>query len=564
MSIKFSVRLYILIFCITIIGLPGLSCQDDSLPPTVTAPVIPKISPLSPEPIIEKTVVAVEEFDEGIDGWQGIADDGAISEVSWFLDDKLSWSTDSEPGQITGLIGYWPELSNADGLTINMDSIDRDAILMLGVQEADESVYGLVVFLEKGHHAEYTVLFDGFGLHPETEDENGKLDIDQLVTLALVDISSIIMAPKPNQILLDDITLWKGRPGVDYFAGNDSETSSQFEEFRIGVDANFVPQAEKANHGFWVDRQHVDPLELFAVNGADSFRLRLWVGEEGESKLDYATELAGRAQEAGLKPYLVLFLAEDWADVNKQPAPVEWAELTIEKRAEAIRQYAYETTRHFIDQGISLDFYEIGNEIDYGICGVFADTTHPRDISSLRDDIWPDEAQLIKAAIDGIREADPGAHILLHIASGWNPAFASAFFQSMIDFGVDYDYIGLSYYPTAFGMVATSQVRTTMNTLSDEIGKPIIICETAYPAELPAGGMFEAWRYAIPGYPLTPEGQARWLSDMLEGMRGRGDVIGVYMFSPEFWYSGELWGPFALFDNEGNARPGIGSFGTGN
>ena len=124
---------------------------------------------------------------------------------------------------------------------------------------------------------------------------------------------------------------------------------------------------------------------------------------------------------------------------------------------------------------------------------------------------------------------------------------------------VDYDYIGLSYYPTAFGMAATSRVCETLNILSAEIGKPLIICETAYPAEMPTGGMFEAWRYAIPGYPLTPEGQARWLSDMLEGMMQRGDVIGVYYFSPDFWFSGELWGPFALFDDQGIARPGIGS-----
>ena len=88
----------------------------------------------------------------------------------------------------------------------------------------------------------------------------------------------------------------------------------------------------------------------------------------------------------------------------------------------------------------------------------------------------------------------------------------------------------------------------------------MIIAETAYPAEMPTGGMFESFRYAIPGYPLTTEGQARWISDMLKGMKSRGDVIGVYIFSPEFWFSGELWGPFALFDNTGNARPGIGSF----
>jgi hypothetical protein len=61
---------------------------------------------------------------------------------------------------------------------------------------------------------------------------------------------------------------------------------------------------------------------------------------------------------------------------------------------------------------------------------------------------------------------------------------------------------------------------------------------------------------------MSPEGQAWWLKDLLAGMRTRDDVIGIYYFSPEFWFSGELWGPFALFDGEGKARPAIASFNT--
>ena len=548
----------VLVLCIFIVS-SILSCQEDSLPSTVPAPSIPAVPTKTLELTIEKPVIAEQLFDEGIDGWQGIADEGAVSEVSWFEEDMLAWSTDSGPGQFTGLMHFWPELTEADGLSIHLDSIDRNAVLMLGVQEDDESVYNLVVFLEKGHPIEITVLFEGFGLHPETEDENSQMDSDQLVTLVLVDISSSLMAPSPNTISIDYVSLWQGRPDTEYFTCDDLDTESYPDEFRVGVDASFIPQGEKQNHGFWVDGQRVDPLELFAVNGVDSFRLRLFVGEEGDYKLEFATELAHRIQEAGINPYLVMFLSDDWSDVNKQPTPGIWADLTFVERLETVREYAYETTRHFIEEGISFDFYEIGNEIDYGICGVFADTTHPRDIMSLKEDIWPDEAQLIKAAIAGIKKADPEAKILLHIASGWDPGFASAFFDTMQDLGVDYDYMGLSYYPTAFGMAATAQVCETLNRLTAEIGKPIIICETAYPAEMPTGGMFEAWRYAIPGYPLTPEGQARWISDMIRGMKERGDVIGVYYFSPDFWFSGELWSPFALFDDEGNARPGIGS-----
>ena len=536
-----------------------LSCQETS-PTTIPAPVISPIPAGIPEPVVDKTLIAEQTFDEVVEGWQGIADEGAVSEVSWSEHGHLAWQTDSEPGQITGILCSWPELTEADGLTIGLSTNDRNAVLMLGVQENDGSVYNLVLFVERGYPTEHDILFEGFGLHPETEDENGKLDKNQLAALVMVDISSSLMAPRPNTLSIDYITLWQGRPAVDYFACGDMGVEAYHDKFRTGIDASFIPQGERLNHGYFVDGQLIDPLELFSTNGVDSFRLRLFVGEEGDYKIDYATELAHQVQDAGIKPYLVMFLSDDWSDVNKQPVPAIWADLTYPERREAIRRYAFDTTRHFQEEGITFDFYEIGNEIDYGICGVFADTSHPRDVKSLQEDTWHYEGDLIKAAIEGIKEVDPEAKILLHIAKSWESFFTTSFFKTMKGMEVDYDYIGLSFYPTAFGMAATAKVCQTLDHLTEEVGKPIIICETAYPAHMPTGGMFVGWRYAIPGYPLTPAGQARWLTYLLEGMKDRGDVRGVYYFSPDFWFSGDLWEPFALFDDKGNARPAIGSF----
>ena len=543
--------------------LVGCTGREPATAPTSQPEAAPTITP-APAPPLEPatpiTTLAVEWFDTGVDGWAGFADKGALSEVVWDPDGKLVWSVRTGAKQAAALVYHWPDLSVADGLTIRLASLDRSAFLVLGVQEADGSAYSLVLPLDKGVYAEYTAAFEGFGLQLDSEDENGQLDAEQLTTLTIIDISAFLASPSANQVLIDEVTLWKGALDTSYSTCDGSDSPGPFEEFRVGVDANFIPQGEKSSHDFWVGQQRVDPLELFADNGANSFRLRLWVGEEGESKLDYATDLAQRALQAGLQPYLVLFLTEDWADVNKQPAPAAWAEMSLYERAEAIRQYSYETAQHFLDEGITMDFYEIGNEIDYGICGVFADTTHARDASSLRSTIWPDEAHLIQAAIEGVKKADPDARILLHIATSWDPPFASAFFKAMSDFGVDYDYVGLSYYPSAFGMVAASRLCETLNKLSTDIGKPIVIAETAYPAEPPSAGMFGDWRRALPGYPLSPAGQACWLSDILKGMRERGDVLGVYVFSPDFWFSGDLWGPFALFDSEGRARPAVASF----
>ena len=537
----------------------ALACQST---PTPTLAPAPRLDPIPTRAAPSSTALvptAVEGFDAGIEGWHAWAEEGSRSEVTWNQAGKLLWTSDPAPGQATVLFHEWPALSGADGLTIRLTSLDRFAYVILGVNEADGSAYSVVLPLGAARPVEHTISFAGFGLNGNSEDENGQLDRGQIASLGLVDISGVIAAPLSNQVAVDEITLWTGEPApADLSCGTTQARPAG--EFRVGIDANYVPQGEQRGESFRASSRPVDPLDLFAANGVDGFRIRLWVGNEGESKLDYATDLARRAQQAGMHPYLVLFLSDDWSDVNKQPAPAAWANLPVDERAAAIRAYARETAQHFVDQGITLDFYEIGNEIDYGISGVFADATHPRDPATLRADTWPDEAQLIQAAIDGVREADPDARFLLHIATGWDGDFAVAFFQAMTDLGVTYDYAGLSYYPTSFGPPIAAELCHTLDRLGSEIGKPIVIAETAYPAEPPTGGMFGDWRRPLPGYPLTPEGQAWWLADLLAGMRARGDVRGVYVFSPDFWFSGELWGPFALFDDQGEARPAVASF----
>ncbi|MEJ2564290.1 MAG: glycosyl hydrolase 53 family protein [Anaerolineales bacterium] len=132
----------------------------------------------------------------------------------------------------------------------------------------------------------------------------------------------------------------------------------------------------------------------------------------------------------------------------------------------------------------------------------------------------------------------------------------------MAESGVDYDYIGLSLYPSAFGLAAYERFCETLDRLKADVGKPVILAETAYPAEPPSGGPFGDWKRTLPGYPLTPAGQAYWLADFLAGMRRRNDVAGVYVFGPDFWFSGEVWSPFALFDGEGRARPALAAFGA--
>ncbi len=142
-------------------------------------------------------------------------------------------------------------------------------------------------------------------------------------------------------------------------------------DFMLGIDANYSLEMEaKGSRWKWNSREQ----DLFAgmqKQGALWFRIRLWTGDEGLNGKSYATKIVERATSAGLMPYLVIFLSEDWADLTKQPSPQIWKDLPLDQRAEGVRVYARDVVRHFRQHGLTSHLYEVGNEIDYGICGVY-------------------------------------------------------------------------------------------------------------------------------------------------------------------------------------------------
>jgi len=522
-------------------------------------PTMPPVSssredrPTGQEPIL----MTEDRFPEAESRWFAAALDPATFS-SAVVDDALE-TTFNLPEETHGvLIRTLDDLDDTPGsFSVRLRAGGRPFYLTIGVREADESFYGTMIILhpEDGPRT-FTIDLDWLALSADSEDENQQLDLEQMQDVIIIDGSAYLGWTGEGTLGLESVSFWEGdAPPLDLFC---SQSGGQEHPLTIGIDASYIPQAIDRGMNWYVDSTPVNPLELFAAQGVDGFRLRIWVGDDGESRLNYATDMALQAEASGLRVYPVLFLSPSWADVNSQDVPPEWEELSLEDRAQAIRVYAEDTTRHLLDAGLQPPYYEIGNEIDFGVSGVFA-AFGQRDLDTLREDIWPQEALLLQAAIEGVRAADPEAAIMLHIALSIDPVFASAFYTSMQELGVDYDHIGLSYYPPAFGPLMSAELCRTLDILDEQLGLPVVIAEFAYPASIPTGGPFGYWKHALPGYPLTPEGQASWIADFLASLRANPNIVGAYYFSPDFSWSGELWSPFALFDETNTARPGLGA-----
>jgi arabinogalactan endo-1,4-beta-galactosidase len=332
---------------------------------------------------------------------------------------------------------------------------------------------------------------------------------------------------------------------------------------RIGIDANYALEMTERGKVWKDGAGEVDPYQLFSRHGCQSARIRLWVGDEGPNRLHYATSTALRAQRVGLKPYLVIFLSEEWADQEKQPTPVAWKGLTPERKADVVANYAERVVRHMTENGVEIDNFEIGNEIDFGICGEF-EPEWPKRISLeyMRTRVWPRMVPILKAAQAGVLRVRPDARFILHLARWNEPEYAVAFWRMMLQSSVRVDEAGLSYFPTSTPNAEQQSfgyLKAKATQIVKALGRPVVICEAGYPATPNVEGQFAAWKHAVPGYPLDPDGQARWIADLMNLVRKERNFTGVYYWSPE-WYDGRIWDAFALFDAHGLARPGVRSF----
>jgi arabinogalactan endo-1,4-beta-galactosidase len=360
----------------------------------------------------------------------------------------------------------------------------------------------------------------------------------------------------------------------------DQHTTQQntSEQPMLGIDANYVTDMQQFLFRWRYHLKPIDVYPFFHDKGINYFRLRIFVKENGSDSLPYAINTAKLVQAQGMKCSVTLFMSSDWSDIGKQPSPPSWdtlydfSNLSLELKADIIRNYTKNTTSTLLNNGIDADLYEIGNEIDYGFCGIFEQNyTKQENLSHMQNTTWLQTAALLQAGMQGVQQVDPSAQFILHIAHWWDYNFSKAFFTTMISQGLPLDYLGLSFYPSSgiynitlayqgIGNGTLSQLLFQHNTehLWNTFHTPLIISEYAYPSTSLILGMFAGFNHAVQGYPLTKQGQKTWLHDFLQWTQNHTFIAGTFYFSPEFHRL--IWSPFSLFTFLGNAKPAVDVF----
>lgn len=273
-----------------------------------------------------------------------------------------------------------------------------------------------------------------------------------------------------------------------------------------------------------------------------------WNGNFWRSKEIVAQDLKNAAA-AGLRLYLQLYLTTGPAHFGTQSAPAAWQGLSVAETASKLRSETFALVSSYKAQGIPVEVYSVGNEIDIGILqfrpgeriALPPAGMTVLDVNYLRASVWPTEAILLKAGIEGVKAADPNAKIVLHIAGLSLPVpsdiFTKAFFKFMVDQGVPFDIAALSHpymdYVGRLGEYSTDCWMQRIQETTDYIatlGKKSMISEANYPR---ATGDYAS--APMPEFSFSDAGQAGWVREHLRHANNDPNMAGFLYWYPDYF-----------------------------
>lgn len=326
------------------------------------------------------------------------------------------------------------------------------------------------------------------------------------------------------------------------------------EVFIKGADMSFLPLIEnEGTQYFNATNQSEDALLTLKKAGCNTIRIRIWNNSpENLSTFTEVKALAQRVKNSGMKVWLCVHYSDTWADPGAQSIPAAWANLSFSDLKIAFTSYT-----SMLMSEIKPDIIQIGNEINNGFMWPKADlATHESEF-----------LELLNAASTVIRITSPKTKIMLHYAG--IGADASWFYNKMTT--VNYDYIGLSYYPIWHGKIL-DDVKSTINTLGQTHNKKVIIAETSYPFTLGFNdwthNVLGATNQIIPSYDATPIGQKNYLLALKEKIKEAPQGFGFCYWGTE-WVAfrgnqstnGSPWENQSLWDFNNRALPAMEVFG---
>lgn len=354
-----------------------------------------------------------------------------------------------------------------------------------------------------------------------------------------------------------------------------------------GMDLSSLNEVEACGGKFYDDGVCADAVDILKSYGMNMVRLRLWndpFAEDGSSyggggcDIETVVKLAKRVKEKGMEWMLDFHYSDFWADPGKQIPPKRWQKMNVEELTQAVYCYTLETLKCLEKESVLPSIAAVGNELSNGLLWPYGKVPE-----------YPNIIRFLNAGIRAVREIDPDIKVMIHLDDGGNRKLYRSWFDAYFaGGGKEFEYIGLSYYPFWHGTL--KDLKINMTELAKRYRKDLIVAEVSGGYTLEDYGEYERLsgdmrkgmaaneRLAAKiDYPMTPDGQAEFMRDVLEVIRSVPGGKGFFYWEPAwipvpgsewareaaFEYirekgpGGNEWANQALFDYHGNALPAL-------
>lgn len=351
--------------------------------------------------------------------------------------------------------------------------------------------------------------------------------------------------------------------------------------FLKGGEISKLTYVEDKNAKFYFsDGSEGDALQIMAENGFNLARIRIlnhpgkgrgdgtyYLPEGYQDEAD-CLEMARRAHDKGMQILFSFAYSDTWSDGNTQIIPHDWQDyieennLSDENLAVYLENQVYEFTKDIMNkliaQGTCPEFVSIGNEIQMGL--LFGTKSNHNN--------WYGNSQYLarfcNAGARAVRETSPDTKIVLHSDGGGKILSSRPYFVNILS-QVDFDVIGVSYYPFYDANISIDTVVNEFASLINTYDKDVIIMETGYnwnPTK-PDGydGQLEDSGYYQDIYGESQDGQRAFLTELYAKLKQvlGGRCIGDLYWDPVMLYKSDYSIGWAIRESDdypdGNVVP---------
>lgn len=344
-------------------------------------------------------------------------------------------------------------------------------------------------------------------------------------------------------------------------------------DFIKGADVSMLKQLEDNGAKFYDENnKETECMTILKNNGVNYIRIRAWVNPVdekgkplggGNNNKETTIFLIERAKKLGFKVLLDFHYSDFWADPAKQNKPALWKDLTGTQLENKLYEYTKDMLLTLKEKNISPDMVQIGNELNGGMVWPNGKTWKQGEESIGG---YEGFIGLLNAGIKAVKEITPTAKIMIHLADGGDNELYRRVFDQITAKKVDFDIIGLSFYPYWHGTF--DDLQRNLNDISKRYNKDVIVVEIAYAYTLKDGdgfsNIFGANEEISGGFIASIDSQATVLRKLMSTLANvpNGKGKGFFYWEPDWiptkgagWKTGEGngWDNQAMFDFNGKA-----------